>query len=897
MTERPLIDYATRPALHLPALDLFLDPHRSNPFAFISHAHADHFARHDRILCSPVTGHLLHKRFRVAANRIETLPYEEPLTVAGHTIRLLPAGHIYGSAMIHVTRESDQASLLYTGDFKLRESLTSEATQLLPADTLIMETTFGLPHYHFPPQDQIERDILHFVRATLDDGEVPILLGYSLGKAQEALALLHRAGVPAVAHKTVYEMSVACHEAGLPLPPPLLLEKGIPPGHALVAPPNAVRSKVMRGIKNRRVAMLTGWALNASARYRYQTDAAFPLSDHADYPDLLETVRRVQPARVLTLHGSTREFASDLRREGFEAWSIYGDDQIELALSAEDPPSPIVETTSATRDTEIARLATLTNEIAASSSRLRKTSLLADRLRELSEEDLSLTISFLANRLLGKRQALSLGSALIRQALLEATGAPLARYRQLSNQTADSARTTRLLFEEYPQTASEGLYSLDELSALFHHLAETSATLQKTSLLASSLQKLLPGEAEFVVRLLTGDLRAGLKTALLEDAIAEAFSVEASAVRRAHMLLGDLASTALLAREDKLASAQLQAHSPLAPMLASPEKDAEAIFARLGPEPVYLEPKHDGIRAQLHHSAEGTSLFSRDLRKLDGEFPELLEAAKKLSHPCILDGELIAYAEGRQLTFFDLQKRLGRKLNQGDLFLGKAIPVRFVAFDALWVEGEDLLEESYLTRRAHLEGLALAEPFHLIDQFTAQSIAEIESHFKKSLALGHEGLIAKEASSPYTPGRRGKAWLKLKGVMPTLDCVVIAAQQGHGKRAELLSDYTFAVRDERTDELMTIGKAYSGLTDLEIEELTEHFQRTTLEKKRRVHQVEPTIVLEIAFDSINPSKRHNSGLALRFPRIKAIRRDKTPAEIDSLQAAQALLRPGGTARG
>lgn len=890
MTDRPLIDYATRPALHLPALDLFLDPHYGHPFAFISHAHADHFARHDRILCSPVTGHLLHKRFRVAANRIETLPYGEPLAVAGHSIRLLPAGHIYGSAMIHVTRESDQASLLYTGDFKLRKSLTSEATELLPADTLIMETTFGLPHYHFPPQADIERDILHFVRATLDDGEVPILLGYSLGKAQEALALLHQAGIPAIAHKTVHEMSLACHEAGLSVPPPLLLEKEIPPGYALVAPPNAVRSKLIRSIRNRRVAMLTGWALNASARYRYQTDAAFPLSDHADYPDLLETVRRVKPARVLTLHGSTREFASDLRREGYEAWSIYGDDQIELALGSEEAPAMMTERSPVSRDTAIARLAILTSEIAASSSRLRKISLLADHLRTLSEDDLSLTVSFLANRLLGKRKALALGSVIIRQALLEATGAPLARYRQLSNQTADSARTTRLLLEEFTPLASEGLSHLTELSDLFHEIAQTSATLQKTSLLAAALQSLLPAEGEFLVRLLTGDLRAGLKTALLEDAIAEAFSAEPNSVRRAHMLLGDLAATAQLARKDDLAAAQLQAHSPLAPMLASPEKDAEAIFARLGSETVYLEPKHDGIRAQLHHSAEGTSLFSRDLRNLDGEFPELLTAAQHLPRPCILDGELIAYAEGRQLNFFDLQKRLGRKRNQGDLFLGEAIPVRFVAFDILWLDGEDLLEKCYLTRRAHLEELALAEPFHLIDQFTAQSVSEIEGHFKKSLAWGHEGLIAKEPTSPYTPGRRGKAWLKLKGVMPTLDCVVIAAQQGHGKRAELLSDYTFAVRDDRTGKLMTIGKAYSGLTDLEIEELTEHFQRTTLEKKRRVHQVEPTIVLEIAFDSINSSKRHNSGLALRFPRIKAIRRDKSPADIDSLQAARALLK-------
>ncbi|MEM9081223.1 MAG: ATP-dependent DNA ligase, partial [Verrucomicrobiota bacterium] len=378
----------------------------------------------------------------------------------------------------------------------------------------------------------------------------------------------------------------------------------------------------------------------------------------------------------------------------------------------------------------------------------------------------------------------------------------------------------------------------------------------------------------------------------LEDALAQAFQAPAPDLRRAHMLTADLPHTALLAKSQQLHTATLRPHSPLAPMLASPEPDATAIFNRLQNHPlIHLEPKHDGIRAQLHLTPDRTSLFSRDQRDLSAEFPELLAAAsQKLTTPCILDGELIAFAEGRQLNFFDLQKRLGRKRHQGDLFLGQAIPVRFIAFDILSHNNTDLLNSPYLERRQLLESLSLPDPFHLIDHFTASSINEIESLFKTSLQDGHEGLIAKDPSSTYSPGRRGKSWLKLKGVMPTLDCVVIAAQQGHGKRAELLSDYTFAVRDERSGELLTLGKAYSGLTDQEIEDLTDHFQRTTLEKKRRTHLVEPTIVLEIAFDSINPSKRHNSGLALRFPRIKAIRHDKTPADIDTLQAAQALLK-------
>jgi DNA ligase-1 len=260
----------------------------------------------------------------------------------------------------------------------------------------------------------------------------------------------------------------------------------------------------------------------------------------------------------------------------------------------------------------------------------------------------------------------------------------------------------------------------------------------------------------------------------------------------------------------------------------------------------------------------------------------------------ILDGELIAFAEGRKLGFADLQKRLGRKMADGDLFLtdegqDSSVPLRFIAFDLLWQDGRNLLGETLLDRRKILESLALATPFETIAIHAADHAGGIESAFKQALQDGHEGLIAKDPASLYTPGRRGKSWIKLKGVMPTLDCVVVIAEQGHGKRSDVLSDYTFAVRDESTGQLRILGKAYSGLTDDEIEDLTEHFKRHTVRKERRKHHVEPDIILEIAFDAIKLSSRHDSGMALRFPRIKAIRRDKTLADIDTLQSARALL--------
>ena len=214
--------------------------------------------------------------------------------------------------------------------------------------------------------------------------------------------------------------------------------------------------------------------------------------------------------------------------------------------------------------------------------------------------------------------------------------------------------------------------------------------------------------------------------------------------------------------------------------------------------------------------------------------------------------------------------------------------MRFIAFDLLGLDGEGWLDRPLVERRAKLETLSFPGAMSCCAVYRAITAAEVDEAFNAARRRDNEGLIAKDPASLYSPGRRGKQWLKLKKAMPTLDVVVVKAQQGHGKRSHVLSDYTFAVRDEESGELRVIGKAYSGLTDLEIEELTDVFRETTIEKNRGIHVVTPTVVLEIAFDSINASKRHDSGLALRFPRIKAIRRDKTVAEIDTLAYARKL---------
>ena len=520
----------------------------------------------------------------------------------------------------------------------------------------------------------------------------------------------------------------------------------------------------------------------------------------------------------------------------------------------------------------------------------------------VSEEDLRLATLWFTGEALPRRsgrRTLQIGGASIKRALLSVPGIKPERYREISATQNDLARTSRVILQEVPLEPRP--FTLTGLHDLLKRWQRQMDRWKRSSFSQHACMSLHPAESETVVKLLTGDLRIGLKEGLVEEAVAKAFELPEADVRQANMLTGNLGTTAVLAKAGKLEEAELTPFVPIRCMLAAPlERDEEndtLLYGRLPFEPPFwLEPKYDGIRAQLHKFGGDVGLFSRDLRPLDAEFPELVEAAKSLAGDFILDGELIAYAEGRKLGFADLQKRLGRRRVEGDLFMEAAggeaaIPLKFVAFDLLWKDGTNYLNSQLIARRQGLEEMHLSGMFGTIALMKAGQLAEMEACFKSAIQSGHEGLIAKDPESVYSPGRRGKSWIKLKGVMPTLDCVVVFAEQGHGKRADVLSDYTFAVRDEATDALRVIGKAYSGLTDEEIEDLTEHFKQHTVSKERRKHKVEPNIVLEIAFDGIRRSPRHDSGLALRFPRIKAIRRDKSVDEIDTLRSAEALLKP------
>jgi DNA ligase 1 len=322
-------------------------------------------------------------------------------------------------------------------------------------------------------------------------------------------------------------------------------------------------------------------------------------------------------------------------------------------------------------------------------------------------------------------------------------------------------------------------------------------------------------------------------------------------------------------------------------MLATAVADAAEVVARMGDE-VWIEDKYDGIRCQVHRDASRVMLFSRDLKEVTPQFPEVAEAAAALPGMVLLDGEVLAFREGRVMPFAALQTRLGRRTPSAAVL--QAVPVIFVAWDLLYLDGESLLDEPLRERRKRLDALQLGGALATAHQEHARGAEQVDALFDNARERSNEGLIAKDPGSPYTPGRRGMSWLKLKKPLDTLDVVVTGAELGHGRRRDVLSDVTFSVRVDDGDELVPIGKAYTGLTDAEILEMTELLKSITVSEHGRYRVVMPQIVLEVAFDRVQPSSRHRSGYALRFPRIARWRHDKSVRDIDTLPRVAALAR-------
>jgi DNA ligase 1 len=641
-------------------------------------------------------------------------------------------------------------------------------------------------------------------------------------------------------------------------------------------------------------------------------------------------------------------------------------------------------------------LATLAEKLSREGSRLKKRAAIAEAIASLhaaapESTDAGRFALYLAGQPFAENDArkLNAGGALLSRAVLAVAGVDHAQLTAAYRRHGDlGAAAHDLLVAPHGKASSTATLTLDDVADAFAAMAVARTTAARSSLVEGLLTRATALDAKYLLKLMLGDMRIGVKQSLIEEAIAVASGTEVAAVRHAVMLEADLVRAVGRAFAGTLAAARMTLFHPLGFMLASPVETPEAAVERFTEAPAkekpakvakpkktrkkrvgedfvdlapvqevvardaaeeglaenaqieasasgepsagssgvlaFLEDKYDGMRAQVHcgdPSQPGrVAIYSRNREDITQSFPELAEAFAQVEEPMILDGEILGWDFGKSqaLPFAVMGQRIGRKVVSDEV--RRQIPAVFMAFDLLFVGDELLLPLPLTRRRALLEevvgrwgerarsaltadstrktdqaGLFL-ETTPVAEQKTRWMLspsqpvtdaAAIDQAYRDARARANEGVMLKRADSAYLPGRRGLAWVKLKRELATLDVVITGAEFGHGKRAGLLSDYTFAVRGQ-AGQLLNVGKAYSGLTDAEILEMTEWLKAHTLEDRGYFRTVEPQIVLEVAFNNIMRSTRHASGFALRFPRILHIRRDKPVSEIDTLEQVEAV---------
>ena len=583
--------------------------------------------------------------------------------------------------------------------------------------------------------------------------------------------------------------------------------------------------------------------------------------------------------------------------------------------------------------------------IAATTKKLQKTAIVAEYLKSRPTDEAAVAAVFLSGRPFPawEEATLQIGGRWLWRIVAELAGKEEIELTAAYRRTGDLGGVAA---EVLPARPEQGV-GLLEVESAFRQVAAARGPSGKAEMVRDLLARAAPLEAKYIVKIMTGDLRIGLKESLVEEAVALAHGGTLAEVQRANMLLGDIGETVRLAAGGRLGEARMRLFHPLGFMLASPVESAEeglSYFAEAA-----VEDKYDGIRAQAHVAEGEVRIFSRTRDDITESFPELPPALGGLPLDAILDGEIVAWEYpvssrafidqpgessllaspareapggeadnlGQARPFSVLQQRLGRK-KVSDKML-REVPVAFLVFDVLYANGELMIDRPLRERASILDRL-LSEPRQNIHHggtetrrnaeqgkflfceeaedntarifrapvFRAASVDELEELFSAARARGNEGLMIKDLNSSYAPGKRGKSWLKMKRELATLDVVVTAVEYGHGKRIGVLSDYTFAVWDENQDRLVNIGKAYSGLTDAEISEMTKWFLEHTVEDQGFRRVVEPKIVLEVAFNNMMRSDRHESGYALRFPRIVRLRPDKSAADADTIERAREI---------
>jgi DNA ligase-1 len=439
-------------------------------------------------------------------------------------------------------------------------------------------------------------------------------------------------------------------------------------------------------------------------------------------------------------------------------------------------------------------------------------------------------------------------------------------HSQIDNSEVDA------LFEGGPTLPSTNEVSLQVFKEYVELLNQNSRNLVKVEIIADLLRKLTPLEAKYAVKLLLGKMRIGVQEATVEDAISKAFEEEKKHVKHLNFYIGDIGEVAIRCKKKDFANVEFHLFHPIRAMLASAEVDTAEIFKRMGGN-VWVEYKYDGIRAHIHKKGGQVEIFTRDQKNITKQFPEVAQDMLQFPDDFLIDGEIVPFRMEKIQAFADLQKRLGRKEKMDEAVRDN--PTRFVGYDFLYLNHETLFEKALRERRELLE-----KTFGGKMMYSTQKIVttpeEFKAFFFESKSEGREGLMVKNPESTYEAGKRGIHWLKYKETLDPLDVVVLIAEYGEGKNAKYLSNYTFGVWDEKKENLIPVGRVYSGIKEDELKYFTEYLPTIATGNIERGFTLEPKVIFEVGFENIQKSERYISGFAVRFPRILRIRTDDKP---------------------
>jgi DNA ligase-1 len=534
--------------------------------------------------------------------------------------------------------------------------------------------------------------------------------------------------------------------------------------------------------------------------------------------------------------------------------------------------------------------AELLEKVRSTPSKNEKVGLLAEYLPLLDPEDAETAARLATGRPSerGAKDEAQVGYSTLIDVLKEVCGATSRTVSQTYLKHGDLGEVAEdLLREKKEQALFQEQLSLADIRDAFAGLRSAKgkgSSSAKRAIVKSLFLRASPLEGKYIVKALIGEMRTGLVQGLMEEAVAKSFSVSKEDAAKAHMLVGDVGLFARLASSHELSSVRMQQFRPVNFMLAEPVATPAGVADHFGKE-AFAEVKYDGVRAQAHKLGGEVRLYSRRLEDITPSFPEVEQAASAIAGDFILDGEIVPFQDGRPLPFQLLQRRL-RRIEDFQEAASRA-PVVYFAFDLLLLGGKEEYLRPLSARRRTLAKLTEGSSIRTAQLEVVRTEQDVSAAFRRSREQGYEGLVVKDPDSLYSMGKRGAGWVKLKEELDTIDAVIVAAEYGHGKRAGVISDYTFAVRDG--DGLKTIGKAYSGLTDEEIGEMTARLKEITVKDYGYRRTVVPQVVIEVAFDSIQRSARHDSGYALRFPRIKRVRTDKSAADIDTLERVASIF--------